>query len=143
MKYIVISRLAPGVENARQALEVYGKAGLPPGTEGSWAGMDGKTFISVVEQDVPDMVTSATYAPFFEETTTIPVVSLDDKWIKRDPGCSSQLALKKDALYGRTTSARKGSSCRRVFGLQAGPSCNAHLARTSTLRPGAHVPHYR
>ena len=36
MKYVVISRLAPGIDNARKALEVYGKAGLPPGTESSW-----------------------------------------------------------------------------------------------------------
>ena len=28
------------------------------------------------------MVTTATYAPFFEETTTIPVVPLDDAWMQ-------------------------------------------------------------
>ena len=82
MKYVVISRLAPGIDNARKALEVYGKAGLPPGTESSWAGTDGKTFVSIVEQDVPDMATSATYAPFFEETTVIPVAPLDDAWME-------------------------------------------------------------
>jgi hypothetical protein len=28
------------------------------------------------------MTTSATYAPFFEDTTVIPVVALDDAWMK-------------------------------------------------------------
>lgn len=82
MKYVVISRLAPGVENSRKALEVFQKAGLPPGTESSWAGADGKTFISIVETDAVDILTSSTYAPFFEETTSMPVVPLDDAWMK-------------------------------------------------------------
>jgi hypothetical protein len=82
VKYIVISRRAPGIENARKALEVFEKAGLPPGTEVTWAGTDGKTLINVVDRDVPDMATAATYAPFFEETTVIPVVGLDDAWMQ-------------------------------------------------------------
>lgn len=82
MKYIVISRLAPGVDNARQALEVFTKAGLPPGSEAIWAGTDGKTFINIVETDVPDITASATYAPFFEETTVIPVVAVDGAWME-------------------------------------------------------------
>jgi Domain of unknown function (DUF3303) len=82
MKYIVISKLAPGTENARKALEVYGKAGLPPGTEATWAGTDGKTFVNIVETDVPDIQAASTFAPFFEETTVIPVVPLDDAWMK-------------------------------------------------------------
>jgi hypothetical protein len=82
MKYVVISKLAPGVDNARKALNTYGKAGLLPGTQSTWAGTDGKTFISIVEQDVPDMVTSATYAPFMDDTTVIPVAPLDDAWLK-------------------------------------------------------------
>jgi hypothetical protein len=82
MKYVLISRLAPGIDNARKALEVYGKAGMPSGTESSWAGTDGKTFVSIIEQDVPDTMLSATYAPFFEEATVIPVVPLDDAWLK-------------------------------------------------------------
>jgi hypothetical protein len=82
MKYIVISRLAPGTDNARQALEVFTKTGLPPGTEATWAGSDGKTFINIVETDAPDITASATYAPFFEETTVIPVVPVDNAWIE-------------------------------------------------------------
>jgi hypothetical protein len=81
VKYVVISRLAPGVDNSRKALEVFTKAGLPPGTEAIWAGTDGKTFISIVETDAPDMTSAATYAPFFEKTTVIPVVPLDDPWM--------------------------------------------------------------
>jgi hypothetical protein len=65
----------------RKALEVFTKAGLPPGTEATWAATDGKTFMNIVETDAPDMTASATYAPFFEETTVIPVVALDDAWI--------------------------------------------------------------
>lgn len=42
MKYVVISRLAPGVDSARKAFEVFMKAGLPAGTESVWAGADGK-----------------------------------------------------------------------------------------------------
>jgi hypothetical protein len=82
MKHLIISRLAPGIDNARKALEVFQKAGLPPGTEATWAAADGKTFVSIVETDALDMTTSATYAPFFEESTTIPVVPLDDAWMK-------------------------------------------------------------
>jgi hypothetical protein len=81
VKYVVISRLAPGVENSRKALEVFTKAGLPPGTEASWAATDGKTFISIIDSDSPDMTIAATYAPFFEETSVIPVVALDDAWM--------------------------------------------------------------
>jgi hypothetical protein len=82
MKYVVISRLAPGTENARQALEVFTKSGLPPGTETTWAAVDGKTFINIVETDLPDIQAASTYAPFFEETTVIPVVALDDAWMQ-------------------------------------------------------------
>jgi hypothetical protein len=82
MKYITISRLAPGVDNARAALEVYGKAGLPPGTVSSWAAVNGTTFIALVESDAPDMVTSTTYAPFMAETHVIPVVDMDGAWLE-------------------------------------------------------------
>ncbi len=82
MKYIVISRLAPGVDNARTALEVFTKVGLPEGSEALWAGTDGKTFINVVETDAPDITIAATYAPFFEETTVMPVVAVDDAWMQ-------------------------------------------------------------
>jgi len=82
MKYVVISRLAPGVDNAQKALAVFTKAGLAPGTEATWAGTDGKTFINIVDTDAPDMVTSATYAPFFEQTTVIPVVAVDGAWLE-------------------------------------------------------------
>ena len=82
MKFIVISRLAPGVENSRKALEVYLKAGLPQGTEAIYAASDGKTFINVVESDTPDIVASYTYAPFFEETRVIPVVAVDETWLQ-------------------------------------------------------------
>jgi hypothetical protein len=82
MKYVVISRLAPGVENSRKALEVFTKVGLPSGTEATWAATDGKTFINLVETDAPDMTASGTYAPFFEETTVIPVVPVDGAWME-------------------------------------------------------------
>jgi hypothetical protein len=82
MKYVVISRLAPGVANAQKALEVFSKAGLPPGTETVYAGTDGKTFVNVVDSDTPDIQAASTYAPFFEETTVLPVVPLDDAWME-------------------------------------------------------------
>ena len=82
MKYVVINRLAPGIDNARTALEVFTKVGLPEGSEAIWAGTDGKTFINIVETDAPDITTAATYAPFFEETTVIPVVAMDDAWMQ-------------------------------------------------------------
>ena len=82
MKHMIISRLAPGVDNARKALEVFMKAGLPPGTEATWAGADGKTFINLVETDDPNMTSAATFSPFFEESTVIPVVPLDDAWME-------------------------------------------------------------
>ena len=55
MKFVVISRLAPGVENTRKALEVFLKAGLSPGAEATYAAGDGKTFINIIESDTPDM----------------------------------------------------------------------------------------
>ena len=82
MKYILMGRLAPGVDNARQALEVFQKAGVAPGSEALWAATDGKTFVNVVDADVPDMTLAATYAPFFEKTTVIPVVPVDDAWMQ-------------------------------------------------------------
>ena len=81
MKYVVVSKLAPGVDNARKAFEVFMKAGLGPGTEATLAGTDGKTFINIVDTDDNDITISATYAPFFESTTVIPVVAIDDAWI--------------------------------------------------------------
>jgi hypothetical protein len=82
VKYMTISKLVPGIDNARKALEVYGNVGGMPGTESMWAATDGKTFISLVETDTPDMTTAATYAPFFEEQTVLPVVPLDETWMK-------------------------------------------------------------
>ncbi|HEY2638548.1 MAG TPA: hypothetical protein VGI66_01505 [Streptosporangiaceae bacterium] len=82
MKFVVISRVAPGVENARKVLEVFLKAGLPQGTEALYAASDGKTIINIVDSDTPDLVASYTYAPFFEETTVIPVVAADEMWLQ-------------------------------------------------------------
>jgi hypothetical protein len=82
VKYVVIGRLAPGVENSRKALEVYLKAGLPQGTEAIYAATDGKTFINIVESDEPDIVASYTYAPFFEEQKVMPVVAIDETWLQ-------------------------------------------------------------
>lgn len=89
MKYVVISKLAPGVENARKALEVFKKAGLPQETEASWAAADGKTFINIIESDTPDMKVANTYAPFFSETYVIPVVALDESWLQAIEGAQA------------------------------------------------------
>jgi hypothetical protein len=43
--------------------------------------VDGRTFINVIETDTPDMVASATYAPFMDDVTVIPVVPVDDAWL--------------------------------------------------------------
>jgi len=82
VKYVVISHLAPGVDSARKVFEVFQKAGLPTGTESVWAGLDGKTFVNIVESDTPDMVGASTYGPFFDKSTVIPVVALDDAWME-------------------------------------------------------------
>lgn len=82
MKFIVINRLAPGIDNAKKALEVFMKAGLPAGSEATWASTDGKTFINIVESDAPDVTMSATYGPFFEETTVFQVVPVDGAWLE-------------------------------------------------------------
>jgi len=81
MKYVVISKLNPGTDNAKQALEVFLKAGTAPGTEATLAGVDGKTFVNIIEADTPDVANSATYAPFFESVDVIPVVAVDDAWL--------------------------------------------------------------
>lgn len=82
MKFVVVSRLAPGVENARKGLQVFLKAGVEQGTEALYAAVDGKTFISIVESDTPDMVVSATYAPFFDKSEVFPVVAADEAWLQ-------------------------------------------------------------
>ena len=82
MKFVVISRLAPGVENARKGFEVFSKAGPGPGTEVIYAAADGKTFIIITESDTPDTVTSATYATFFDRTEIFPVVTVDEAWLQ-------------------------------------------------------------
>jgi hypothetical protein len=82
MKYVVISKLSPGVDNTRKALEVFLKAGMPEGTETLLAGIDGKTFVSIIEEDTPDVKTAATYGPFFESVDVIPVVAADATWLE-------------------------------------------------------------
>jgi hypothetical protein len=82
MKYVVISKLLPGVDTAKHAFAVFGKVGLEEGTIGSYAASDGKTFINIVDSDSEDMTIAATYAPFFESSTVIPVVAMDEAWIK-------------------------------------------------------------
>jgi hypothetical protein len=81
VKYISILRLAPGTENARKALEVFGKVGVPDGTEATYAATDGKTFITIIDTDAPDMMVTSTYAPFFEQSTVLSVVPLDEAWM--------------------------------------------------------------
>jgi hypothetical protein len=82
MKYVIISRSAPGIDATRHGLEVFAKAGLPSQAVESWAGVDGKTFVTVVEAgDEYDLVASLTYAPFFQSVEVIPVVPLDDAYV--------------------------------------------------------------
>lgn len=81
MKFIVISRLAPGTDNARAAFEVFGRVGTGEGTQATYAVTDGKTFVNIIESDDPDMTASATFAPFFEDVTVLPVVDVDDAWM--------------------------------------------------------------
>lgn len=58
------------------------KAGLAPGAEATYAASDGKTFINIIESDTPDMVTSSTYAPFFEKQEVFSVVAADETWLQ-------------------------------------------------------------
>ena len=81
MKYVSIVRLAPGVDNVKKAFEVFGKHGTTEGTEVLYAGTDGKTFVSIADSESPDMAGVSTYAPFFESTTIIPVVDVDEAWV--------------------------------------------------------------
>lgn len=82
VKYVGILRLAPGVENTRKALEIFMKAGSAQGTQALYASADGKTFVVIIESDTIDMVSSYTYAPFWEDNTVIPVVDVDDAWLQ-------------------------------------------------------------
>lgn len=82
MKYVLIARAAPGVENQRKALEVFLKAGPAQGSQGLHAGADGKTYVDFIETDAPDMVGALTYAPFFEKFEVIPVVPVDEAWLQ-------------------------------------------------------------
>ena len=81
MKYVAVMRLAPGVANVKRAFEVFGRVGSGEGTQALYAGTDAKTFITIIESDEPDMVNAATYAPFWESTTIMPVVDVDEKWM--------------------------------------------------------------
>jgi hypothetical protein len=81
VKYVFIGKLTPGVENARKGFEAFMKVGASDEVESSWIGFDGKTVINIVETDSYDMTISATFAPFFEEATVIPVVAVDDAYV--------------------------------------------------------------
>lgn len=80
MKYVSIVRLAPGVDNVKRAFEIFGKHGTTEGTEVLYAGIDGKTFVTISDSDDPDMAGTSTYAPFFESSTIIPVIDVDEAW---------------------------------------------------------------
>jgi hypothetical protein len=85
MKYVVVSRLAPGVENARKSLEVFMKAppqAPPGGSIEILAAIDGKTVITIVESDDTDMALTYTFAPYWEETKVFPVVAIDEAWMQ-------------------------------------------------------------
>ena len=82
MKYVSIVRLAPGVDNVKRAFEIFGQHGTTEGTEVLYAGIDGKTFVTIAEAENPDLAGASTYAPFFESSTTIPVVDVDDTWME-------------------------------------------------------------
>jgi hypothetical protein len=80
MKYVSIVRLAPGVDNVKKAFEIFGKQGPTADTEVLYAGVDGKTFVTITSGDDPDMAGTSTYAPFFESSIVIPVVDVDEAW---------------------------------------------------------------
>lgn len=50
-------------------------------TQALYAGTDGKTFYTLTETDNPDLVSAATYAPFFESVEIMPVVDVDEAWM--------------------------------------------------------------
>jgi hypothetical protein len=81
VKYVVISKLNTGTDNAKAALAVFSKTGTAPGTEALLAGADAKTFVSIIEADTLDTANAATYAPFFESVTVIPTVPVDEAWM--------------------------------------------------------------
>ena len=81
MKYVSILRLAPGVDNVKKAFETFGEVGTEDGLVALYASSDGKRFVSIVEADEPDLVRNATYAPFFESSTVMPVVDVDEYWM--------------------------------------------------------------
>jgi len=81
MKYVVISTLSPGTDNAKAALAVFVKSGVASGTQATLAAIDGKTFVNIIESDTPDVANSATFAPFFDSVTVLPVVDVDDAWM--------------------------------------------------------------
>ena len=83
MRYVVISRLAPGDgQRCARHSRCSRRPAWPREPLSTWAGTDGKTFINVVESDAPDTKTAATYAPFFDQVTVIPVVDLDGAWLE-------------------------------------------------------------
>jgi hypothetical protein len=82
MQYVLIARAAPGIENQRKALQVFTKTGPAQGTTALLAGMDGKTFINMIESDDPDLVAALTFAPFFEKFELVPVVPVDETWLQ-------------------------------------------------------------
>jgi hypothetical protein len=49
MKYMLVATLAPGVENARQAFDVFLKVGRGEGTLNLWAAVSGRTFFNLTE----------------------------------------------------------------------------------------------
>jgi DNA-binding CsgD family transcriptional regulator len=71
-----------GVRTRAELARGFLKAGLPQGTEATYATSDGKTFINIVESDAPDMVAASTYAPFFDKSEVFSVVAVDEAWLQ-------------------------------------------------------------
>lgn len=80
MKILTILRARPGLDNVKQALDLFVKTGPAEGTIWSVCSVSGDTFVTLSDVDEIDVVQSSAFAPYFE-FETIPVVDADEAWV--------------------------------------------------------------
>lgn len=81
MKTLTIMRMRGGADVQAKALELFAKHGPSRDTQLVLGSLNSQVFVSVVDGgDDPDLVSVATFAPYFD-METFPVVELDEGWM--------------------------------------------------------------
>lgn len=80
MKYVIFGTTKADTATSRETMEVFLSVGPIEGTTALMAGLDGRTFVSIIDTDDPSLLHkgNATYQPYFDEFRVIPVRDMDE-----------------------------------------------------------------